>query len=213
MQSALRCKEANDSGVLLFYVPASLRGDDEPTHQQDTSNGNHYMDNVMGKRPNGKADRNGVDFKWDGAGEGNCAEGNKGPGGAATMAPNSLPKCANASPIWLPGDGTTVPLMASCASWDPKSMQRPPGCDWFYPRRAVALAATANFRLNPRIAMAAILAANVVILVIALSGSGGGGLSPSSALAWDSAPKVIRPADLPHDRSPSGRSATTACGP
>lgn len=40
----------------------------------------------------------------------------------------------------------------------------------------------------------------VVALIVALSASGGGSLSPGSTLAWDKAPTVIEPADLPNDR-------------
>jgi hypothetical protein len=124
------------AGVLLFYVPATLRGDNEASHQQDTSNGNRYIDNKMSTRPGGKVDPNGVDFLWDGAGQGNCADGNKGAHGAATMQSNPLdhlPGCSSPlnTNVWTAGDGTTVPLMASCASWDPKNAPRPPGCDWF----------------------------------------------------------------------------------
>lgn len=55
--------------------------------------------------------------------------------------------------------------------------------------------------MNPRVLLAlAIALAGIAALIVALSGSGGGGLSPGSALAWDSTPTVIRPADLPHDR-------------
>ena len=36
------------SGIRLFYVPASIRGDLDPAQQFDTSNGNRFEDNLMG---------------------------------------------------------------------------------------------------------------------------------------------------------------------
>lgn len=45
-----------------------------------------------------------------------------------------------------------------------------------------------------------IVLAAIVVLIVALRSGGGGSLSPSSALAWDETPTVIKPTDLPRDR-------------
>jgi hypothetical protein len=65
-------------GAMLFWVPATFRGDDDPSRQNDTSNNNRYEGNCMGVRPavldpsqvdfttcSGTPDPNGVDFWWD----------------------------------------------------------------------------------------------------------------------------------------------------
>ncbi len=61
-------------GILLFGVPAALRGDNDPAHQLDTSNGNRFIGNVMGADPSGARKPNGRDFVWDSQGAGNCFE-------------------------------------------------------------------------------------------------------------------------------------------
>jgi hypothetical protein len=67
-------------GTMLIYVPAALRGEDDPSRQSDVSNNNRQAANCMGSRPfennldpdqidftqcEGTLDRNGVDFYWD----------------------------------------------------------------------------------------------------------------------------------------------------
>ncbi len=121
-------------GVLLLYVPATVRGDDEPEKQTDTSNGNSFVENIMGVRPDGTRDPNGVDFLWDEQGRGNCWEGNKGPGGAATKNdPQSLPDCKDQlnKQIQRPVNASKSAREAPCATWNPQDNQFPPGCDWF----------------------------------------------------------------------------------
>ncbi len=63
-------------GVLLIGVPAAIRNDNDPAHQSDTSSGNRFLTNTMGTAPDGARSPNGLDFKWDGQGAGNCWEGN-----------------------------------------------------------------------------------------------------------------------------------------
>ena len=91
-------------GVLLFSVPAAIRGDNDPAHQQDTSNGNRVISNTMGVGPNGEADLNGADIMYDQGGEGNCFQGNAGAGGKpASSGFGSLPACPGA-PTYLPSN-------------------------------------------------------------------------------------------------------------
>jgi hypothetical protein len=66
-------------GDPALYVPASIRGENEPEKQLDTSNGNQFRNNAMGIGPDGKAAPNGEDFFWDEQGIGNCWQGNSRP--------------------------------------------------------------------------------------------------------------------------------------
>jgi len=58
--------------LLLLSVPASIRGDNDPAHQEDTSNGNRFIGNFMGQAPDGSRKPNGLEFEWDSGGQGNC---------------------------------------------------------------------------------------------------------------------------------------------
>jgi len=62
---------------MLFWVPPALmRGDYDPTHQQDNSNFNAFTKNELGYSPSGEVLPNGMDFHWDEAGQGNCWQDN-----------------------------------------------------------------------------------------------------------------------------------------
>ena len=125
-------------GIFLLTVEAAIRGDQDPTHQTDTSNGNRILANTMGVDPSGNSDPNGSDLIWDGGGQGNCFAGNSGPGGAAaTVAPqvigfDQIGACPG-SPAYLPAQPAVQGAQVPCAAWDPnvESLQNPPGCDWF----------------------------------------------------------------------------------
>ena len=116
-------------GVLLLSVPATIRGDNDPSHQQDTSNSNHFISNFMGQAPDGSRKPNGLDFKWDSGGKGNCFQGNKllSPGGSD---PANLPACPG-SPIYLPPNLLVTAAQLACTAWDPTQDPNPVGCDWF----------------------------------------------------------------------------------
>jgi hypothetical protein len=114
------------SGVYLLSVAASLRGDNDPSRQQDTSNQNIVRGNVFGTSPTGEKLPNGLEFEWDGSGQGNCAEDNQTLSGSV----NALPACPG-SPIWLPPDVSVLAAAAPCTAWDPNTEPNPPGCDWF----------------------------------------------------------------------------------
>jgi hypothetical protein len=115
------------NGVTLLWVPAAVRGDNAPEHQDDTSNGNQFVDNAMGFRPDGTRDPNGTDFWWDEQGVGNCWQGNT---VASKSDPAALPTCdkPSSSPASRP-DKTA--LLVPCTAWDPERNPRPVGCDWF----------------------------------------------------------------------------------
>jgi hypothetical protein len=117
-------------GVILLTVPASLRGDHDPNHQQDTSNENHFIGNVMGQKPDGTKAANGAEFTWDGGGKGNCFEGNTLASGTGSE-PASLPDCKSASPVWVPPNPAVTAPQVPCTAWDPYLDPQPVGCDWF----------------------------------------------------------------------------------
>jgi hypothetical protein len=112
---------------MLLWVPAAVRNDNDPAHQADTSNDNHFVGNVMGRRPDGTVDRNGIDFWWDEQGIGNCWQGNV---TASASDPAVLPTCdhPSSSPTSRP-DKTA--MQVPCTAWDPQRNPRPIGCDWF----------------------------------------------------------------------------------
>jgi hypothetical protein len=116
-------------GVGLVGIPAILRSEYDPARQQDTSNGNQFIGNHMGRTRDGRAMPNGIDFGWDGQGVGNCWQGN-----AASGRPNdpaSLPGCPGGSTSPLPTNPTYLVAQLPCTAWDPEKQHNPPGCDWF----------------------------------------------------------------------------------
>jgi hypothetical protein len=119
------------SGIRLFWVPGTIRGDNSPEAQTDTSNGNQFIANRMGVRPDGTRDVNGVDVVWDGEGSGNCWSGNIGPGnGPITSRPTSLPACPG-SMMSFPGNLLALAEEVPCATWNAQRNPFPVGCAWF----------------------------------------------------------------------------------
>ena len=116
-------------GALLLTVPAAVRGDNDPAHQQDTSNGNRFIGNTMGAAPDGTRRPNGLEFKWDGGGKGNCWQGNTMVSGHGNE-PLILPACPG-SAVWLPPNPAVTAAQVPCTAWDPNQNPRPVGCDWF----------------------------------------------------------------------------------
>ncbi|MEA2478837.1 MAG: hypothetical protein QOJ07_759 [Thermoleophilaceae bacterium] len=118
------------NGITLLWVPATLRGDNDPSHQYDVSNDNSFTNNHMGLRPDGTRDPNGKDFYWDEEGKGNCWQDNQtAPGESIKSDPATLPKCPGGP--FSPGMPAKTAMQASCATWDPMTNTDPPGCDWF----------------------------------------------------------------------------------
>ena len=147
-------------GTMLHWVPASFRGEPDPTKGFDTSNNNAYVNNCMGIRPpslmtpdytscQGSRDMNGVDFWWDEEEgkdciqeqpgcidnetvKGNCWSGNVGPdGNAVTGDPSVLPGCPGLDNGFVfPNINKLIELLP-CSEWDPQTNTDPPGCNWF----------------------------------------------------------------------------------
>jgi hypothetical protein len=118
------------SGVRLFHVPASVRGETDPAKQFDTSNGNKFVHNLMGVGPGNTRAPNGVDFFWDEQGIDNCWTQNQGGPGGVTSDPANLPRCPGGS-VFQVGNVPKLAREAACATWDPQDNPNPPGCAWF----------------------------------------------------------------------------------
>ena len=129
------------SGFRLFWVPAALRGDNDPSKTYDTSNGNRFTSNHMGVTPAGGRAPNGADgdFWWDEEGTGNCWQDNVGyqnapitsmPGYPIAAVTVSLPGCPGGN-IFSPGNPAKQASQITCSQWNPTDQTDPPGCDWF----------------------------------------------------------------------------------
>ncbi|MBA2347282.1 MAG: hypothetical protein H0V81_03225 [Solirubrobacterales bacterium] len=119
------------SGARLFWVPATIRGENDPAKQTDTSNGNKFMGNMMGVTMSGERAPNGIDFFWDEQGERNCWQANKAFGDQQpTSDPAPLPSCPG-SPFKLVGNISKLAQEVPCATWNPDTNQMPVGCTWF----------------------------------------------------------------------------------
>jgi hypothetical protein len=114
----------------LFWVPASVRGENDPAKQFDTSNGNRFIHNEFGIGPGGAHRPNGIDIFWDEQGIDNCWAQNVGFGGRVTSDPPSLPQCPQGS-IFQQSNPRKTAAEAPCATWDPADNPDPPGCTWF----------------------------------------------------------------------------------
>jgi hypothetical protein len=118
-------------GMLLHWVPATLRGDNALAHLNDTSNGNQLVANRFGVRADGTRDPNGLDVMWDEQGKGNCWQGNTFASGRGRRSnPAALPGCPNPAPAGLQSVVAEA-LLVPCAAWDPRNNPRPIACDWF----------------------------------------------------------------------------------
>lgn len=120
------------NGVMLFGVPAAVRG--EPEKGLDTSHDNHYVDNVFGFAGD-VADPNGLDVWWDDQGLGNCWQGNTSSHGEVTsntLLPTGLPDCDSGGSD-NPSETQKTLSLAPCVTYDRNDpeLRDPPGCDWF----------------------------------------------------------------------------------
>jgi hypothetical protein len=116
------------TGTMQFWVPATLRGENDPAKFFDTSHFNRYTDNHLGRSPDGAIARNGLDFWWDGEGTGNCWQHNTPAGGTVTSDPVLLPNCA-LPPVFTPPDPAKTAALLACTGWT-RDNPDPPGCDW-----------------------------------------------------------------------------------
>jgi hypothetical protein len=149
------------NGTMLFWVPATLRGEEDSEKTYDTSSNNQYLRNCMSSRPfdlsnvdfsvcEGTRDSNGTDFWWDeeegndcieeqpGCVDndtefGNCWAGNQGfDGETPTSDPvDVLLPICPGLDQFRPGNSSKQAPLVPCATWDPMTNTDPPGCDWF----------------------------------------------------------------------------------
>ncbi|MFP3963708.1 right-handed parallel beta-helix repeat-containing protein [Actinomadura fulvescens] len=125
-------------GFKQIWVPAPLRGENDPAKFRDTSHRNRYVGNVFGVAPGGRKAPNGQDVWWDEQGEGNCWQANVSSYGRVRSDPPHLPTCAKPSGgslfSWL-GQPFKVLSGLPCSQYG-RDAPRPVGCDWFdTPRR------------------------------------------------------------------------------
>jgi len=120
------------SGYRLFWVPAAVRGENDPAKQSDTSNGNRIQRNVFGIDREGRPDPNGQDVFWDEQGVGNCWQNNRTAAGVGmTSDPPELPNCRFGGSRTQSSDPSKAAPEVTCSTWDPKDNPNPPGCTWF----------------------------------------------------------------------------------
>jgi hypothetical protein len=122
-------------GIAQYWIPASMRGENDPAKQRDTSHGNRYVGNLMGVTPSGTAAPNGVDFWWDEQGERNCWQSNASPAGAPRSDPATLPTCDHPSaggPYAQQGNPFKTAIVTACAAYRPGRAD-PQGCTWLSP--------------------------------------------------------------------------------
>ncbi len=119
-------------GVMLFWVPGAIRGDYVPGAQYDTSNGNHFTNNRLGRHPSGVLQPNGADFSWDEQGLGNCWQDNTSASGEVTddsVLP--LPSCTSGGSLSPVGNLTKTAQNAPCATYNREDEPDPALCTWF----------------------------------------------------------------------------------
>ena len=171
------------SGVYLLSIQAALRGDNDPSHQQDTSNQNQFIGNVMGTSPAGVRMPNGLEVEWDSSGQGNCFQDNQMQSRPASRPRSDVPRLAD---LLAARTSAVSPPRLPCTAWDPNTKPSPPAATGSPRRRSPSDAqrALAASRRPPRGPAAGC----------------GGGDKPTTGLAWDGKPKVFRPKHLPNDR-------------
>jgi hypothetical protein len=107
-----------------------------PTARPDTSDGNHYVGNLMGFDPAGDAAPNGTDFWWDQQGSGNCWEANASSWGLPRSDPSALPSCGSPSSggrYAATGTPAAAATVAACSAYSLTATSDPSGCPWLTP--------------------------------------------------------------------------------
>ena len=124
-------------GLFQIWVPAALRNEFDPSKQYDTSNGNQYRNNILGKSPDGKVLHNGLDVWWDDEGGGNCWQDNVSSHGEVTYnepSPQGLPDCDSGGSVFTPGTSAVkFNEFLTCAQFNRNDplFRDPPNCSFF----------------------------------------------------------------------------------
>lgn len=119
-------------GIAQYWIPATLRGENDPAKQRDNSHGNRYVGNLMGVTPSGTPAPNGIDFWWDEQGDRNCWQSNASPAGAPSSDPIVLPTCDHPSaggPYAQAGNPAKTSVVMACAAYR-LGYAAPSGCTW-----------------------------------------------------------------------------------
>jgi hypothetical protein len=123
------------AGAMLFWIPGAIRGDMDPLGQLDTSNGNQFRSNRLGRHPEGVTQPNGMDFWWDDQGVGNCWQDNDPATGEVTHNTANvvlgLPDCDSGGSVSPLGNAVKSATLLPCSTYDRNSEPAPDGCDWF----------------------------------------------------------------------------------
>ena len=131
-------------GFVQTWVPGLVRNDFTWASQGETSHFNSYLGNHMGTSAGGERLPNGLDFFWDGQGQGNCWQTAPGDG----VDPIAFPSCPEGSPHRLISDPNKLVLFVDCSGYDLPTSTLPAGCDWFdTPQRPGALAASITIQV------------------------------------------------------------------
>jgi len=129
------------AGFIQVWVPGLVHGDNRLEAVENTSNYNRYLDNQMGRDPDGRVMPNRLDFFWDGQGVGNCWQVFP----ANTLEPLTLPACPGSSVARLVADPNRIVLFVDCSNYDLATQTLPAGCDWFTtPARPGSLSGAMN---------------------------------------------------------------------
>lgn len=121
------------SGYRQIWVPAPIRGENDPLKFRDTSHRNRYIGNTFGHAPDGSKKPNGLDVWWDEQGGGNCWQDNTSSYGSVKSDPAKLPDCSRPSGWGLYSFlGKPIKVLSGlpCAEYG-RDKPRPTGCDWF----------------------------------------------------------------------------------
>ena len=126
-------------GIVQTWVPGVARNDNRWSAQGETSHFNRYLANHMGYAAGTERLPNGIDYFWDGEGQGNCWE----TAPTDVVQPITIPHCPAGSPHRLLDDPNTLLLFVNCSTYDLETQALPVGCNWFdTPDRPGTFAAT-----------------------------------------------------------------------
>jgi len=115
-------------GFVQAWAPGLARNDFQLPAQEDTSSNNRYLGNHMGADATGRSLPNGLDFYWDGQGQGSCWQAEH-PSGTV---PFAVPGCPGGGGVMrLVSDPNALVLFATCINADMPMRTFPAGCDWF----------------------------------------------------------------------------------
>jgi hypothetical protein len=148
------------AGFVMSWVPGHFRGDAHVAAQLDTSHHNRVYGNNLGVRPDGTAAPNGMDFWWDGQGDGNCWQAPS----SAGARPKAVPRCGAGdlpgglgTARYLPDPGAALTLLV-CSRYDLAHARVPSDCSWY--------GATGLDRIEVKYALAEAALLGLLLLVL-----------------------------------------------